>query len=217
MLKNFLPIIADVLALAVVMLPLLLVYLQTVRYWRGEAYRTGQKWIIMLFALYLLAVCSVVGIPSIKYIHLDSSLNLLPLLDIVDNPPGYIKNTILNIILFVPLGIFLPAVWPQYRSLRQIAAAGFGFSLSIELLQLFSWRLTDVDDLLTNTLGAVLGFYLFSWLYFVVKKQQFTETAQDGSKDAWLIWAACLLMTIFVYPFLPEPLRNWFLYTPFWQ
>ncbi len=217
MLKNFLPLIADMLALAVVMLPLLLVYLQTVRYWRGEAYRTGQKWTIMLFALYLLAVCSVVGIPSIKYIHLDFSLNLLPLLDIVDNPPGYIKNTILNIILFVPLGIFLPAVWPQYRSLRQIATAGFGFSLSIELLQLFSWRLTDVDDLLTNTLGAVLGFYLFSWLYFVVKKQQFTETAQDGSKDAWLIWAACLLMTIFVYPFLPEPLRNWFLYTPFWQ
>ncbi len=217
MLKNFLPLIADMLALAVVMLPLLLVYLQTVRYWRGEAYRTGQKWIIMLFALYLLAVCSVVGIPSIKYIHLDFSLNLLPLLDIVDNPPGYIKNTILNIILFVPLGIFLPAVWTQYRSLRQIAAAGFGFSLSIELLQLFSWRLTDVDDLLTNTLGAVLGFYLFRWVYFVVKKQQFTETAQDGSKDAWLIWAACLLMTIFVYPFLPEPLRNWFLYTPFWQ
>ena len=107
MLKNFLPLIADMLALAVVMLPLLLVYLQTVRYWRGEAYRTGQKWIIMLFALYLLAVCSVVGIPSIKYIHLDFSLNLLPLLDIVDNPPGYIKNTILNIILFVPLGIFL--------------------------------------------------------------------------------------------------------------
>ena len=217
MLKNFLPLIADMLALAVVMLPLLLVYLQTVRYWRGEAYRTGQKWIIMLFALYLLAVCSVVGIPSIKYIHLDFSLNLLPLLDIVDNPPGYIKNTILNIILFVPLGIFLPAVWPQYRSLRQIATAGFGSSLSIELLQLFSWRLTDVDDLLTNTLGAVLGFYLFRWLYFVIKKQQFTETAQDGSKDAWLIWAACLLMTIFVYPFLPEPLRNWFLYTPFWQ
>ena len=217
MLKNFLPLIADMLALAVVMLPLLLVYLQTVRYWRGEAYRTGQKWIIMLFALYLLAVCSVVGIPSIKYIHLDFSLNLLPLLDIVDNPPGYIKNTILNIILFVPLGIFLPAVCTQYRSLRQIAAAGFGFSLSIELLQLFSWRLTDVDDLLTNTLGAVLGFYLFSWVYFVIKKQQFTETAQDGSKDAWLIWAACLLMTIFVYPFLPEPLRNWFLYTPFWQ
>ena len=49
MLKNFLPLIADMLALAVVMLPLLLVYLQTVRYWRGEAYRTGQKWTIMLF------------------------------------------------------------------------------------------------------------------------------------------------------------------------
>lgn len=217
MLKNLLPIVADLVASAVVLLPLLLIGLQTALYWRGEAYRSGQKWAIILFGLYLLAVCSVVGIPSVKYLRLDFSLNLLPLLDITDNPPGYIMNTILNIILFVPLGVFLPAIWPQYRSLSRVAAAGLAFSLSIELLQLFNWRLTDVDDLLTNTLGAVLGFYLFRLVYMFVTKRPPAAMEPGGSKEAWLLWAACLLITIFVYPFLPESLRNWFLYTPFWQ
>lgn len=217
MLKNLLPIFADLVASAVVLLPLLLIGLQTARHWRGEAYRTSQKWVIVLFGLYLLAVCSVVGIPSVRYLRWDCSLNLLPLLDITDNPPGYIRNTILNIILFVPLGVFLPAIWPQYRSLGRLAAAGLAFSLSIELLQLFNWRLTDVDDLLTNTLGAVLGLYLFRLAYTVVTKRPPAATEPGGGKEAWLVWAACLLITIFVYPFLPEPLRNWFLYTSFWQ
>ena len=36
----------------------------------------------------------------------------------------------------------------------------FGFSLSIELCQLFNRRNTDIDDLMMNTLGAVIGYFI---------------------------------------------------------
>ena len=38
---------------------------------------------------------------------------------------------------------------------------GFGISFAIEVLQMFCGRTTDVDDLLMNTLGALIGYWMF--------------------------------------------------------
>jgi len=215
MLKNFLPVIADVVPGAVLLLPPLLLWLFGTS--NGRRHSGAQKTGLTLLTLYLLAVCSVVGIPAVKYLRLDFSFNLLPLLDMVNDPLRSTLQNILNVILFVPLGVLLPAVWPYYRSLRRTALAGLGFSLSIELLQMFCWRLTDVDDLLTNTLGAVLGFYLWQFCFKRLHSKAQAGQGEPSAQEPWLLWLACLLVTIFVQPFLPEPLRNWFLYTPFWQ
>ena len=66
-------------------------------------------------------------------------------------------NIILNIGLFVPLGILLPLLWPKGRKWYWMLLSGFSLSLAIELMQLFAGNMTDVDDLLHNTLGAMLG------------------------------------------------------------
>lgn len=220
MLRSLSIIIADVLPSAVILLLLLAVWLFIrEKFWHKPRYGLCHTLGMILFALYLLAVCSVVGIPSIQFIHLDFSFNLLPLVDMLNEPRAILLN-LLNVLLFVPLGLLLPAFWPDYRSLRRTALAGLGLSLSIELIQIFSWRLTDIDDLLTNTLGAVLGYLLFSLIYLGIKKQK-PVIEQKGesltNREPWLIWLICLLFTIFVYPILPEELRNWFLYTPFWH
>ncbi len=114
---------------------------------------------VMIFACYLMAVFSAVGIPTIASWHVRPEFNLIPLIDIVNSPPDYIRNTILNIILFMPLGFLVPVIWKEYRSLRIVLVMGLGLSLFIEVLQIFTFRLTDVDDLITNTAGAVLGYY----------------------------------------------------------
>ena len=75
----------------------------------------------------------------------------------------------LNVLLFVPLGYFLRVI--LHRGVVVAAGAGFALSLLIELTQktgdwhLYScaYRLFDVDDLIVNTLGAVVG-SLFSLL-----------------------------------------------------
>lgn len=66
-------------------------------------------------------------------------------------------NILLNIGLFVPLGVLLPLIGARFRKWCWMLAGGFGLSLFIEVAQMFSGNLTDVDDLFNNTLGAMLG------------------------------------------------------------
>ncbi|MFF2371661.1 VanZ family protein [Agromyces sp. NPDC058110] len=74
-----------------------------------------------------------------------------------------VLQLVLNVLLFVPLGVFVRLLWR--RGVLVSLAAGFGLSLLIELTQLTgvwglypcAYRVFDVDDLLTNTAGAVLG------------------------------------------------------------
>ncbi|PFE89058.1 VanZ family protein [Bacillus thuringiensis] len=77
---------------------------------------------------------------------------------------------LLNIVLFMPLGFLLPTIWPQFRKIKNTVCAGFFFSLAIELNQLLNNRITDIDDLFTNTLGAIIGYVLYKVLYTVLFK-----------------------------------------------
>ncbi|MFK4467512.1 VanZ family protein [Bacillus sp. RC252] len=77
---------------------------------------------------------------------------------------------LLNIVLFMPLGFLLPTIWPQFRKMKNTVCAGFFFSLAIELNQLLNNRITDIDDLFTNTLGAMVGYVLYKVLYTALFK-----------------------------------------------
>ncbi|PEA95930.1 hypothetical protein COK25_08035 [Bacillus cereus] len=75
---------------------------------------------------------------------------------------------LLNIVLFMPLGFLLPTIWPQFRKMKNTVCAGFFFSLAIELNQLLNNRITDIDDLFTNTLGAIVGYVLYRALFKMI-------------------------------------------------
>ena len=110
----------------------------------------------LVMALYLAAVDAVVGLPSLLYIRFDRNMNLVPFAYMFSD----YENSLLNVLLFVPLGFFLPVLWKRFRSFLWTALFGLGFSLCIELLQLFTFRATDINDLMTNTVGAILGWCL---------------------------------------------------------
>lgn len=68
-------------------------------------------------------------------------------------------NLLGNVLLFVPFGALLPLAFADMYSLRRVGMAGALTSLSIETLQLFfAVRLFDVDDVILNTIGSVLGY-----------------------------------------------------------
>lgn len=82
----------------------------------------------------------------------------------------YILQMLLNILLFVPFGVFAYLFWKAH--FRTVLLAAFGVSLAIELTQLTGlWgyygcaiRTFDAEDLFNNTLGAVLGWgVLVAW------------------------------------------------------
>lgn len=117
------------------------------------------KMFSMIFIVYIIALFSLVGIPSIDYIEVDFGFNFIPLLDIVLSP----KTSLLNILLFIPLGIFLPILWKEKYNNKFLKILMFGFVLSlvVEVLQIFTFRLTDINDLITNTLGTIIGYLLY--------------------------------------------------------
>lgn len=110
----------------------------------------------LIMSLYLAAVDAVVGLPSLLYIRFDQNINLVPFAYMFSD----YRNSLLNVLLFVPLGFSLPVLWKRFRSLLWTGLFGLSFSLSIELLQLLTLRATDVNDLMTNTTGTILGWLL---------------------------------------------------------
>lgn len=61
----------------------------------------------------------------------------------------------------MPLGVFLPILHAEYESDQRVAGTACLLSLASELIQMFGLGITDVDDLMTNTAGACLGFFLY--------------------------------------------------------
>jgi VanZ family protein len=81
---------------------------------------------------------------------------------------SYVKNLLINIIGFMPLGITFYAYWSAARPMRQAALLttvfGFAVSLTIEVLQSkIPTRDSGTTDLITNTLGTFLGVQLHRW------------------------------------------------------
>ncbi|SDE47197.1 Glycopeptide antibiotics resistance protein [Bacillus wiedmannii] len=79
---------------------------------------------------------------------------------------------LLNIVLFMPFGFLLPTIWSQFRKMKHTVCAGFFFSLAIELNQLLNNRITDIDDLFTNTLGAIVGYLIYRVLFKMICKRE---------------------------------------------
>lgn len=83
------------------------------------------------------------------------------------------RNIILNICMFVPFGLLLPMGLKWFRKCYRTYVAGFLFSLLIELSQMiFKIGIFEPDDLLDNTLGAIIGFGLFLVLFKLYAKEK---------------------------------------------
>ncbi|MFT8320681.1 MAG: VanZ family protein [Bacillus sp. (in: firmicutes)] len=67
-----------------------------------------------------------------------------------------------NIFLFVPFGFLLPWRFSQVHTVIHAAIIGALFSTTIEITQLMiTNRFTDIDDIILNTLGTIIGYVLF--------------------------------------------------------
>lgn len=154
-----------------------------------------------IFSLYLVAVYHLVGLPCITYINPGLNLNLIPFADMLASP----RNTLLNVALFLPLGLLLPLIWEHFRTTKNTVLFGFGMTLTIELLQILVGRATDINDLITNTLGAFLGFLLWKLL------SRFVSGGPGGYGNHREVYAGCGI--VFAVMFFIDP----FVFTFFWD
>lgn len=98
--------------------------------------------------------------------------NLVPLKEIgrflkywkVLGMKAVLLNIVGNVLAFVPFGVFLPIFSARSRKLWRTTYYSFELSLLVEVLQLiFRVGSFDVDDLLLNTLGGMLGFFVYTF------------------------------------------------------
>ena len=104
---------------------------------------------------------------------LSFRINGIPLVYLFDYPDkrDILINVIGNTAMFIPLGIVWPSVYKGLNTHWKVIAAGIGVSLGIEILQLpFYDRVSDIDDLLLNSLGFIIGYLLYLFMKVLSKK-----------------------------------------------
>lgn len=106
---------------------------------------------------------------------LPLKVNLIPFVYLFDYPT--MREALLNLIgntaMFIPLGIVWPSVFKKLDNAAKAILAGFGFSLAIEIVQLpFYGRTSDIDDLILNTVGYLIGYGIYRFVKFCLTKKR---------------------------------------------
>ncbi len=88
--------------------------------------------------------------------------NLIPIIKLNSVYDGWELNIFGNVLMFIPVGVVWPLCFPRLNTVAKTVLAGFGLTVFIELMQLLFWeRCSDVDDVLLNTLGVLIGAILY--------------------------------------------------------
>lgn len=182
---------AEMMASSIVLIPAMLTLGKTL------IHNAGRTVCYTIFALYLAAVYALTGLPSVFYIRLDFSFDFVPFLGMATN----VGNNILNVLLFVPLGLLLPILARKYRAMKQTILFGFAVTALVEFLQIFTYRVTDINDIITNVGGTIIGYFIAKRLLAVCP-----QLAQIASGErVYELYAVCgivFAIMFFVQPFL---------------
>ena len=126
----------------------------------------------ILFAVYTLILAWILLFKmsfSIDELYKNRSINIIPFMSsVIVNGKIDTSEIIKNIIVFIPVGIYVCMLKKDWSILKKISV-GFFISLGIEVLQfVLAIGATDITDLIGNTLGGIIGigvFYLFSKVF----------------------------------------------------
>ncbi len=89
---------------------------------------------------------------------------------IMNGMEQYLAENIMNVVVFVPVGILI-GIAMRSRNVWAALLVGAGLSVGIELLQfVFKKGFTEVDDVMHNTLGCLIGYGVYSIGRYVDEK-----------------------------------------------
>lgn len=142
----------------------------------------GRIIVFSLFFLYIISLLSITILPlpiewlnEIKNTFWENYNNYIPFASIFDilsnqNLGTFIKvkQVLWNIILFLPMGFLVPIIWKSKNVIKKALIIWLLSSFFIEILQFiissflwFNYKITDIDDIMLNTFGFIIWFYLY--------------------------------------------------------
>lgn len=152
--------------------------------WYADQYTYVVKTIIYIYLVFVFYFTIMPLFIPIPLMNLDISyfnINLMPFRDFILGYGGALKQLLLNILMLIPFGFLVPMI--RKTNLFAITIYSFFFSLSIETIQLLSPRKLnsfDVTDLIANTVGGLIGYFIFIIFYpwlASLSKRLFDKTA----------------------------------------
>lgn len=157
---------------------------------RGKQQTIAHILMSFVFCFYLVGILTMTGIWWLK--SFSPRIVLVPFVDMIRGP----VDTVLNVLLFIPLGFFLPMLYKWYDRIGRAALTGLLLSFSVEFVQMFGCGSTDINDLITNTAGACIGYYIFKLLSKYVRNE-WRETFQAAK-----ICDCCEVLSFYIYSLL---------------
>lgn len=159
---------------------------------------------IILLGIYLGMVWNVTGLPDIFNFHWEirGGISVIPFKDFSA------FGCIANVVMIMPLGFFLPLLWKNCRFFWKMFVAGCVVSIFIESLQLFTFRATDIDDPLMNTLGGAVGYGCYAavtkWLPGWKEIWSSPVQSRQERQECISVFLVVIVLRILIYPLLSE-------------
>lgn len=135
----------------------------------------------VLFVLYFAVLLKLTVFKLVPITNLDAAfymtgreINYIPFRAISEIFRGLINHTTIvnllgNLIVFIPFGWLMPLTTTAER---ETIVYGFTISALIELVQfIFAMGVADIDDLILNTLGTIIGYFIYRGVVRVIRKQ----------------------------------------------
>ena len=127
-----------------------------------------EELILLLFVTYILLLFELVTVRDVEF----GGVYWIPFREILRYDFGtneFYRQVIGNIILFIPFGYFA-TYYSKLSKIRHIFFVTFITSSTIEIVQRFIGRSFDVDDIILNVIGGIIGFLLFIGIDAIRKK-----------------------------------------------
>lgn len=161
---------------------------------------------ILLYYYLCIVLTNVVGIPTISEFNRLTKLGLAwfnPNISFIPFVDGIGLEFILNIICFMPLGFLCPFISKSYVQLKNAALIGLGLSLVIEFSQLFTlYRATDINDLIANVLGTILGCCCFKFIAGIGNRKSGSKQSLSLSCNSTRVLPVLITVCAFVIVFI---------------
>lgn len=183
-------------------IPIILLYFVFLKHTNKK--QQGMRIIVsFMLCYYLIGILTMTRIGrEIK--SFEPHLGLIPFIDMIFEP----IETILNVILFVPLGLFISLLYDTLNKAKKIVIIGFLLSLSVEIIQMFGLGVTSINDLIANTFGAYVGYCIYKALGKFTP-QEFLEKFKSNSINEYGEVTFFIISTFLVMLTIKHPVFNY--------
>lgn len=155
-----------------------------------------------LFIGYIVFVCelTIIGRGSSHFLQ----MNLQPFSGYIDAWKKYslrdLQNCIFNILMFVPLGVFLPLLFPKFKLFKWLFLVVVSATLSIETYQTLTGAgIFELDDLINNSIGGIIGYQLYRLMASIVQHKKVKIKSLLGNLAIPLIMGLIFVGMMIVY------------------